>query len=173
MRRAFVWTGATVLLAAAFHLLTVAVYPYYVMIELKGSRKAAINSVFHAPRVTARSREVVRPSPDLLYSACGFDLSDRPLVVTAPVPRGTYWSVSMFAANTDNFFVINDRQLGAGEAKIVVVSRGDASAAPAGYRVVESPTTRGVVLFRMLITDEQDADLLIKVQKRASCRPLG
>ena len=173
MKRALVWTGASVLITVLFHLLTVAVYPYYVMMRLKRSNRAAINSVFHAPRVTARSRDVVRPSPDLLYSACGFDLSEGPLVVAAPVPQGTYWSVSMFAANTDNFFVVNDRQLGADQVKIVVVSQGDTPAAPEGYLVVESPTTRGVVLFRMLITDEESVDSLIKVQKQASCKPLG
>ena len=173
MKRAVFRIGATVLLGAIFHLFTVAVYPYYVMIKLRGSRKAAVNAVVHAPRVTARSRDVVRPSPDLLYSACGFDLSDKPLLVTAPVPRGTYWSVSMFAANTDNFFVLNDRQLDADRVSIVLVKEGDASRAPDGHRVVQSPTTRGVVLFRMLITDEQRVDGLVEVQKQAACKPLG
>jgi uncharacterized membrane protein len=128
--------------------------------------------VFHSPRVTVRSRDVVRPSPDLLYSACAFDLSEGPLEVTAPVPAGTYWSVSMFAVNTDNFFVINDRQLGTDRVKAVVVNEGDAAAVPEGYRVVESPSARGVVLFRMLIPDEESVDRLIKVQKQASCKPL-
>ena len=55
------------------------------------------------------ARAIVRPSPDLLYAGCAFDLADGPLRIQATVPRDTYWSLSMFAANTDNFFVVNDR----------------------------------------------------------------
>ncbi len=69
MKKALPWIGATIVLTTALHLITVAVYPYYEMMSLARSRKHTINTVYHAPRVTTQSREVVRPSPDLLYSA--------------------------------------------------------------------------------------------------------
>ena len=172
MKRLLPWFLVTVLLAVTFHILTVKAYPYYVMFKLKMSRKGKMNTIVHAPRVSAHSRRVVRPSPDLLYSACGYDLSEKPLHVTAIIPEDTYWSVSMFAANTDNFFVINDRKLGLKKVDIILVKKGDKFMTNENTMVIESPSTKGVVLFRMLITDENKVDSLITVQRKASCRPL-
>jgi len=172
MKRILPWIFVTVVLALAFHVLTVKVYPYYVMLKLKRSGEGMMNRIVHAPRVSAQSRTVVKPSPDLLYSVCGYDLSEKPLHVTASVPEDTYWSVSMFAINTDNFFVMNDRKLGLKEVDIILIKEGDKYAAEGNTIVVESPSTRGVILFRMLITDESKLDSLIKMQKQASCMPL-
>ena len=43
------------------------------------------NRALHAPRADANARTVVRPSPDLLYTVYVFDVSERPLRITAPV----------------------------------------------------------------------------------------
>lgn len=168
MKRTLSWIIVTLILAVMFHLATIYAYPYYVM----GSRGAK-NTIVHAPPVSALTRHVVRPCPDLLYSACGFDLSEKPLHVTAPIPEDTYWSISMFANNTDNFFVMNDRKLGSKEVDIVLVKKGESFTGKENSIVVESPSERGLILFRMLIKDETKVDELISVQKQASCRPLG
>ncbi|MCP4664964.1 MAG: DUF1254 domain-containing protein, partial [Deltaproteobacteria bacterium] len=78
----------------------------------------------------------------------------------------------MFADNTDNFFVMNDRELGAKEVDIVLIKKGDGYTADGNTMVVESPSKKGVVLLRMLITDESRLGALIKMQKQASCRSL-
>ena len=98
-------------------------------------------------RVTAASRQIVRPSPDFAYSACVFDLSEGPVVITA-TPWDAYWSLSLYAANSDNFFVIDDREAHYG-AGIALVRRG-AEHPEGASMVVESPSGRGIALIRRL-----------------------
>ena len=56
---------------------------------------------------THRSRQVVKPAPDLLYLAAFFDVSLVPLKLTCRVPDA-YWSLSLYADSTDCFYVTND-----------------------------------------------------------------
>ncbi|MEZ5959239.1 MAG: DUF1254 domain-containing protein [Hyphomonadaceae bacterium] len=105
-------------------------------------------NVWHlSERVTAASRGVVRPAPDFAYSACVFDLSQGPVVITA-TPWSDYWSLSFYAANSDNFFVIDDREAHNG-AEITLVRRGAAHPEDAAM-VTESPSVRGIALIRRL-----------------------
>jgi uncharacterized membrane protein len=78
----------------------------------------------------------------------------------------------MFAVNTDNFFVLNDRQARGKKVDIILVRKGADHPAAGNAMVVESPTTRGLVLFRMLVTDEAKAQDLIRTREMASCRSL-
>ena len=89
-------------LAALLHLILVWAMPYLVLLLLGLTSDHQPNTIFFNPPVDADSREVVRPSPDLLYSGCPFDLSAGPLRVTAVMPD-TYYSISAFGDNTDNF----------------------------------------------------------------------
>lgn len=137
-----------VVVAIAAHLATVFIAPYPLMdaamerISRGGTR---INEWIHAPRMTEEARRVVRPSPDLAYSACIYDLSQGPLHVTAAA-WDDYMSVSVFAANSDNIFVQNDREAPNGVDFVLIRS---GAAAPAGAaQIVESPSQRGIVLQR-------------------------
>ena len=56
------------------------------------------------------ARRVVMPSPDLLYATCRMDLSQGPLRIQADPKTPRYWSIALYASNSDNFFVLNDRQ---------------------------------------------------------------
>lgn len=111
------------------------------------SSATGVNAWRLGDRVTAASRWVVRPSPDFAYSTCVFDLSQGPVVITA-TPWNTYWSLSLYAANSDNFFVIDDREAHHG-AEITLVRRGRAHPEGASM-VVESPSDRGIALIRRL-----------------------
>lgn len=174
MRRWLLRTVVTLLLAAVFHVLTVVVFPRAVMVALawKAKDQNLSNNVFyHQPRVTADARTVVRPSPDLLYSACAYDVSKAPLRISASVPD-TYWSLSFFASNTDNFFVINDQEVKANQADILLVGPGMSYKNPGNAQVVMSPSDRGVAIIRILITDENRIEELTKIQRQASCSPV-
>jgi uncharacterized membrane protein len=165
------WIAAAVVLAALIHLGAVKAVPYAVMHVVRSKTALEPNRIHHRDPVTAASRDVVRPSPDLLYSACPYDVSERPLRITAPVPD-TYFSIAAFAANTDNFFVINDAQMAAEPIAIVLLSEQADYQASAGERVVRAPMTEGVVLFRMLIEDRSRLDELTGLQRQADCRPV-
>lgn len=106
-----------------------------------------------ADRVTPLSRAIVRPSPDFAYSACAYDLARGPLTLNV-APWDAYWSLSLYAENSDNYFVIDDREARAG-ARITLVRRGHRPPDDAG-RVVESPSQRGVALIRRLAPTQED-----------------
>jgi uncharacterized membrane protein len=136
-------------IAVAVHFAAIYAAPRLLMnvaIERIGAA-AGVNAWRLTDRVTAASRQIVRPSPDFAYSACVFDLSQGPVVITA-MPWNAYWSLSLYAANSDNFFVIDDREAHRG-AEITLVRRGRAHPDDAAM-VVESPSERGIALIRRL-----------------------
>lgn len=137
-------------------------------------RRGGINVALPAPRADASARTVVRPSPDLLYTACVFDLSHGPLHLSAPV-QDSYISVSGFAADTSNFFALNDQDFVAAadsRKRVDVLLSHKPITAPPGTRVVLAPSTRGLILFRSLITDEAALPRLqAEFQAQQRCDP--
>lgn len=167
-----------VVLAALANIATVAALPWlinaYAMHQM-AALAGGYNRALPAPRPDARSRTIVRLSPDLLYTSCVFDISEHPLRITAPVPD-SYVSISGFAANTDNFFALNDREVQVGvdgkKRLDVVLTRGEAANLPAGARVITAPSDKGVILFRTLITRDADLPRLREFQLQQRCDPL-
>ena len=130
------------------------------------------NVALPAPPTTSDSRTIVRPSPDLLYAACVYDLAAGPLIVRAP-HAPTYVSLSAFAENTDNFFAANDRGPdGADGLALFLVPAGDATPAPAGTTRVESPSLRGIVLARFRVDHPDRLPELVALQRRVTCDPV-
>lgn len=158
----------TVALAAVFHLAAIAVFPsammYFILRPLITVGK--VNSMNHGGPPRAGSDRVPMTNPDFLMSRCAYDVSARPLRVTASVP-GTYWSISFYASNTDNFYVINDEEAPSKKVTLVLARRDSPYAGKAGEIVVRSPSDTGLVLVRMLITDRGALDRLRRVQLEA------
>jgi uncharacterized membrane protein len=170
MRR---WVLAALAGAAVVHVVAVWAIPRAIM-RYTISRIADLggrNVPTFAPRADETARAIVRPSPDLLYSICVFDVADGPVRVTAEVPRDTYWSVSMFADNTDNFFVLNDRQATDGRVDLMIASPGAAVDVPPGTTRVDTPSARGLVLSRTLVADEARLEELDASRRRFTCTP--
>lgn len=163
------WVALTLVIAVIVHGATLVALPHFIMSQAM-SKMGAINTIHHGRRVDETSRGVVRPSPDLLYSSCPYDLSAGPLRVHAPVPPGTYWSVSAFDADTDNYFVRNDRQSG-GVVDFYVVH--GAAALPPGATTILSPTRRGLLLFRTLINDGSHFASIDAARRLATCATVG
>lgn len=168
------WIAATLLVAAAVHVATVFLLPRLIMLRTVASisKQAAANTIVHAPRPNARSRGVVRPSPDMLYSICVYDLgaAGGAIRVSTHDMPDTYWSVSLFDLDTNNFYALNDRQTKAGAADFLLSAPG-ASVGSAGLPVVVPPTNRGIVLFRTLISDESRLAEIDTARQFAACRP--
>ncbi|MBC7767845.1 MAG: DUF1254 domain-containing protein [Phycisphaerales bacterium] len=123
-----------------------------------------------AERVTPASRQIVRPSPDFAYSACVFDLSEGPLTISA-APWSQYWSLSLYAANSDNFYVIDDREAHYG-AGITLIRRGKARPDGAAT-VVESPSERGIALIRRLAPSPGTYSAAAEASRRDVCASLA
>ena len=171
MKRRLIRIAVVLALAVVFHVMTVMFYPTGCLLALsmKGKKEGRqVNTMVHAPRVTAASRHVVRPSPDLLYSICAYDVSEAPLRITASVPD-TYWSLSLYASNTDNFFVVNDRQVPSKEMEIILIGPDMAAPKEETAQVAVSPSERGVALIRMLVTGEDQFAHIQSIQRQARC----
>ncbi len=168
------WLAFTLALAAVIHWAAIAYAPNLIMwraMTAIGSK--GVNAIQHTPRATAASRTIVKPSPDLLYSTCVFDLSRAPLKITTAAPTDTYWSVAFYADNTDNFFVLNDTMAKGQPATIILVGKGqNVPPQPEGTTIVAAPGEKGVVLFRTLINDDAREAELDTQRRAANCEPL-
>lgn len=173
MRTWPIWLAGTVALAAVFHILTVFALPYGIMNRAMAGiahQAGGVNKPVYPERANAAARGIVRPSPDLLYTACVYDVSTQPVKLTSPVPD-TYWSLSTFASNTDNFFVVNDRQVKSDRVEIILAANEEAGSGK-GIPVIVAPSSKGIVLFRSLVPSEDlRADIDAK-RREANCEPL-
>ncbi len=157
---ALIGWAATVWLTPRF-ILTIA---HHRMAGLAGG----VNQIAHLPQVTPQNQTIVRPAPDLLYSACAYDLSDGPVAVTVGATPG-YWSASFFDAATNNFTTTNSHTYGEGRTQFQL----DTKPAPEhdmAYHVV-SPTRKGVVLIRRRIASQTQLLKLRQAQAGDACAP--
>ncbi len=168
------WLLFTLALAAVIHGAAIANAPDFIMSRAMSAMGGkGINTISHVDRATAASRTIVKPSPDLLYSHCVFDVSRQPLKITTAAPTDTYWSVALYASNTDNFYVLNDTQAKSQPATIILVGQGQTvPPQPEGTITVAAPSQKGVVLFRTLINDDAREPELDRMRRAASCEPL-
>jgi uncharacterized membrane protein len=151
--------------------------PYLIMTRAMSGivqRAGGFNTPLSTGLPNAASRSIVKPSPDLLYTACAFDVREGPVLVGG-TPSQAYWSMAFYASNTDNFFVINDRQAQGTPAFVVIATARMRDRIPAEQKsleVVEPPSDKGIVLFRYLVLDPQDLAKAQVAQKTAVCRRL-
>lgn len=160
------------LLAVGSYVTTLVMTPYFLMSVAAGkiAANSPVNRLTHSPPVRAERQFVVRPSPDLLYSICPFDLSNGPVEVSAvPVP-GRYSSISVFDARTDVAFVRNDEQMAGRAMRVVLAQRGQD--VPDGVEVVRLLYPTGIVLQRVLLADPSEAAAVEPLRRRATCQPL-
>ncbi|MBI3677109.1 MAG: DUF1254 domain-containing protein [Proteobacteria bacterium] len=168
-RETLVWIATALAIAAIVHVGSVYALPRFIMSRAMAAMGTP-NAIHHGKRADSDSRGVVRPSPDLLYSTCPYDLSKGPLRVHAAIPAGTYWSVSAFDANTDNFFARNDRQLRTRTFEFVVTGPGPGNIPlPPRDEIVISPTAKGLILFRTLVDSEDDLARVDAARRQATC----
>jgi uncharacterized membrane protein len=174
MMRWIRWGLFTLVLAGIVHWLVVSSAPGFIMWQAMGRVPGKLNTIAHAARATAESRTIVKPSPDLLYSTCGYDVSRRPLKIVSGAPADTYWSVALYADNTDNFFVVNDTAAKGQPTTIILLGPGQSAPVDtAGTVIVNAPSTRGLVLFRTLVNDDNREAEIDQARRQASCQQLN
>ncbi|MGA2157750.1 MAG: DUF1254 domain-containing protein [Dehalococcoidia bacterium] len=167
MNRWLWWTAlATVAVAILVHFLTLYAIPYLIMDG--AMTKYPQNVLMKSGRTTADNRMVVRPCPDLVYSILLYDVSQQPIRFKAQVPTDTYWSVAFYAANTDNFFTLNDRQIKSSTVEILLVKKGAPIPENETAQIVVSPGDRGIMLVRHLLVSDDQYDQVVKIQGQSS-----
>ncbi|WP_395643891.1 DUF1254 domain-containing protein [Rudaea sp.] len=156
--------------AVATHVIVVHAIPHVLMQGAMDriEKHVSTNKWVAAKRVTAASRTVVRPSPELAYSACVFDLRNGPVRMRVQ-PMNDYWSLSLFAANTDNFHVWDNRTAPSGVDIWLVADRAAGRQPPAGVTLVRSPSERGIALIRRRATSESQWPQIKAAQSEDRC----
>ena len=134
------------------HYLMALAVPHLVMglLYSRGGDTFGHNTLFVAPMADDTARTVVRPSPDLIYAICIYDLAEGPLRIEAPVPA-RYWSMQFYQMNTINYAGITNQRdestrIGTTANVTLIGPEEDPEAYPG--EVVQSPTDRGVMLLR-------------------------
>lgn len=162
------WRGpllVALIVAALAHLAFVRAYPSLLMaatMQKLGAGGDKLHRWLAAPRVTPDARRIVRPAPEFAYSACVYDLSRGPLRIRVPASPD-YWSLSFYAANSDNFLTLRDIDHRDGLELLLA----DGDAAPAG--ALRVPTPRGIALIRRLATDDAGWQTVERLRKEDVC----
>lgn len=176
MLKPSVWAfilGLIVLSVIAFLVSRAAVIhqaPRTVMATIEGRIVQAAggwNACYHNQTYGPRRNAARRANPDSIISSMAYDVSDGPVRVSGAVwPR--YWSLSLYQQNSDNFFVINDRQLDSDRFDFIITSGDPVELATAG-RVIQSPTEKGIMLVRRFAADAEDMLAIIENQEAMRC----
>jgi uncharacterized membrane protein len=165
------WLGPILfglIVAAATAWAAILYLPYGLMnVAMDRLGQRGINRMSYGNLATPARQPVVRPSPDLAYSSCPYDLSSGPVAIdVAPVP-GRYNSLSIFDAATDVILVRNDVEAG-GKPYRIIVAR-DGQSVPAGADVVRTDHDRGIALIRLLLREPQEITGLDALRRQSSC----
>jgi len=171
MRRWLLPAALGLALAALAALFVLSATPTFLMwLAMAKLDRAGSNRFAHGPLATDRSRIIVRPSPDLAYSSCPFDLSNGPVLVEmAPVPA-PYWSLSVFDMRTDVAFVRNNRDT-RGQAIRIALAR-EGQQVPRGVEIVRLDYDRGVALMRILVESRGGFASIDRARRASRCVPV-
>lgn len=131
------------------------------------AKGAGINAMYFGPLATDQARAIVRPSPDLAYASCAYDVAKGPVLVDAMPVNAPYWSLSVFDDQTDVAFVRNNGQSGGQPIRIAILKAG--MRAPAGYEPVPVGGNRGVALIRVLVVDRANFAALDAQRRGSKC----
>ena len=134
------------------------------------SSEGGLNVMRYGTLPTPENQPIVRPSPDLVYSSCAYDLSKGPLRLHVVPVAGRYSSLSIFDARTDVVFVRNDVQAGGKPYDIILARTGQT--VPQGAEIVRVGYDRGIALIRLLLKTPIEIDALDTIRRQSVCQTL-
>lgn len=161
------------LVAALSYQGTLLATPYVLMHKAmeKVGAGGKVNQFTFAKPSTSYYQPIVRPSPDLSYSTCVFDLSKGAVLIDVePVP-GHYWAVGIYDARTDVAVVRSGRDTGEKAAKLALHREGQK--VPAGYDSVKLAHDKGLALIRILFDGKEDYAAIDAIRRKSTCKQAG
>lgn len=165
-----------VVIAVSFYYLTIWVTPYYVQKKFAEKSLGVINTPQFGNQPNAEnSRVIPLPNPDFLYSTINYDLKDQVLKISGTVPDSTYWSISAYQENTTNYFVQNEEQVKA-KFEYYLAPEGSTSEILKNIpkeKIIYSPTTKGLILFRYLVSKAYPVKNLAELQHGVTVEKLS
>ena len=115
-------------------------------------------------------------SPDIIYSFAAYDVSKESVRIHCVIPKQiTYWSVSLYDMNAQNFFVENDLTAKSSEFDLILAAQGVDQKSYTGKKVIPSSTNKGMIFIRAVISDRNNKDELERItdaQKKSFIEPV-
>ncbi len=156
MKKLMFWVFVTLLLAVAVHIATVLMIP-----RLEGGARVSramsggdLNQLTVLKSEEEAQRVLGIANPDLVYAVCPFDITQRPIIISAQVPD-RYWSMSVYAEDGSTLYTLNDQQAGVQAFVAELRLDSESSLVPSQTvqgnsesLVIRSAFERGVVIFR-------------------------
>jgi len=125
-----------------------------------GMKKAgARTNVLGKPVIrTAKGNLVPMANADTLVRSAMIDVSEGPLLFTGTPPGklAEYWSVSVYAHNTDTLFVLNDQQVPPGRPVRIQLRIAGQKPPAAGIHDVVLPSPKAFLLVRPTMANRED-----------------
>jgi len=173
--------AGTIILAVIFYHLILWYIPFYITDRTlarmkKNGRKD--NVLLHRGLNNADNCRIPRAIADSMMSGTSYNVSRYPLRIKSFMPQDSYWSISFYARNTDNFFVTNDievKEKYGNQVTIVLLNSKHHYQPQETEIVVQAPSRIGYIIVRMMVTDTKDPQSLEKVaevQRRAFAEEL-
>lgn len=136
-------------------------------------RGGRTNTFTHARTFPDKDRRAVRrPNFDTLNSSVWVDLSDGPIVLSAPDTAGRYYLLPILDMWTDVFAVPGWRTAGTGEGHWLIAPTGWAGEVPAGVTLISAPTPVCWILGRTQTNGPDDYPAVNAVQDGYTLIPL-
>jgi uncharacterized membrane protein len=180
MIRWLLWLLAGALLGGIVHLVAVLILPRTATQDAytRLTPIAPVNTVVALPQPSPQSEIMPFMDPAFASAVCRYDISDRPLKLTAPV-IAAYTSVSFYTRRSVAYYAINDRAAGRKVIELDLMTNEQHSQLPedeeitaADRLIVESPTTTGLILLRTLAPEPGLMPVAHTALEKASCKPL-
>jgi len=121
---------------------------------------------------TSKVRDVAKPNRDTLYSSTVIDLRNGPVVVYVPA-YDKYWNVQMMDNRSDVFGYLGSRTHGTGHATTALIVPPGFSGESAGLPTIEATSNKIWLVYRFLVTTEDDIVGARKVQDQLELIPLA
>ena len=140
----------------------------------KASLGGPMNYFANIPEFPAADmRAVVRPNFDTLYSSGWLDLTNGPMVVSAPDTNGRYYLLPMLDMWTNVFASPGWRTTGTGAGNFLVTPPGWSGTMPAEFTRIDAPTPYVWIIGRTKTDGPPDYEAVHKIQDGYKITPLS